>query len=78
WAEAFWKPSADADHGDPGLDGRSEQHPGFWLIAPIAVLVVITLAIGLMPAPFVAVAEQAAHELLNPEIYVKTVLGEEP
>ncbi|MFP4650282.1 MAG: Na+/H+ antiporter subunit D [Desulfobacterales bacterium] len=76
WAEAFWKPSADDDQGDSDRQGSPERRPGFWMIAPIAVLVVITLVIGLMPAPFVAVAEQAAHELLNPEIYVKTVLGE--
>ena len=27
-----------------------------------------------MPGPFLALAEQAAHELLHPEVYVNTVL----
>ncbi len=70
WQEAFWKPAP------PGEPAQVEAAGGeFWLLLPIILLVAITIFIGLMPGPFFALAEQAAHELLHPDIYVRAVLG---
>ena len=80
WGEAFWKSApagvrmrpdaADVPAGD--VSARSEE---VWMFLPIALLALVTIVIGLVPGPFVAMAGQAAHELLHPEIYVKAVLG---
>lgn len=72
WGEAFWKPVPEnAAPSEGGIRATADMR----LMLPIAVLVAITIVIGLMPAPFFALAERAAHELLHPEIYVTTVLG---
>ncbi len=77
WGEAFWKPrpanarglSAEAAAAAP-LDRA--------LLIPIAALAAITVFIGLIPGPFIALAEKAAFELTHPEIYVRAVLGPLP
>jgi len=35
----------------------------------------ITLTIGFFPEPFFQIAERTANELMNPSIYINTVLG---
>lgn len=73
WGEAFWKPKPeiiDAEIDDKG------QPANFWMFLPIIALAILTITIGLVPEPFLKMAGQAAHELLNPDIYVKAVLGE--
>ena len=73
WGEAFWKPkpdSADTEMMDNLKPG------GFWMFLPIIVLAILTIIIGIVPGPFLKMAEQASFELLNPNIYVKAVLGE--
>jgi multicomponent Na+:H+ antiporter subunit D len=72
WGEAFWKPLPDSVKRD--ASGRQQQLSA-WLIAPAALLALMTVAIGLWAEPFVAFSMTAAHELLNPEIYVQSVLG---
>ena len=44
------------------------------MVIPIVVLAVMTVAIGLLPQPLLAVADRAAAELLDPAAY-STVLG---
>jgi multicomponent Na+:H+ antiporter subunit D len=73
WGEAFWKPEPGSEPPEPGSAASAGGE--FWLFLPITVLAIITLVIGLVPGPFLALAGQAAHELLNPDIYVKAVLG---
>jgi multicomponent Na+:H+ antiporter subunit D len=81
WGEAFWKPAPEAAAGRTAgrgplhgtLCGR-ESEAQLWMLLPVAVLALVTLTIGLLPGPFLQMAGQAAHELLNPEIYVKAVL----
>jgi multicomponent Na+:H+ antiporter subunit D len=81
WGEAFWKPAPEAAAGRAAgrgplhgtLCGR-ESEAQLWMLLPVAVLALVTLTIGLLPGPFLQMAGQAAHELLNPEIYVKAVL----
>ncbi len=72
WAEVFWKPAGAA----APRDASGEERPGgFWMLLPVAALALITLIIGLVPGPFMEMAGQAAHELVNPDIYVRAVLG---
>ncbi len=72
WGEAFWKPRpADAS----AEDGDVLQRPDIGMLLPIAVLAGLTLFIGLMPGPFISMAEKAAFELTHPEIYVNAVMG---
>ncbi len=68
WGEAFWKPEPSGDLAEKG-------RPDVWMLLPVSVLAILTLIIGLVPGPFLAIAEQAAHELTHPEIYVNAVLG---
>ncbi|MGM0452157.1 MAG: Na+/H+ antiporter subunit D [Thermodesulfobacteriota bacterium] len=72
WGEAFWKPRPETVFQD---NKQNHQTPDAWMLLPIGVLAGLTVVIGLVPGPFLAMAEKAAHELLNPEIYVSTVLG---
>ncbi len=75
WGEAFWKPHPEGR--DPALASLSpsDRHALLW---PIAALAALTCAIGLFPQPFIAFAERAAGQLLNPAPYIETVLGAQP
>jgi multicomponent Na+:H+ antiporter subunit D len=44
----------------------------------IILLAMITLTIGFFPEPFFQLADQAAHELMNPSLYIEKVLGGTP
>lgn len=72
WAEAFWKPHPQGI--EPSLSAlapSAKRH----LLLPIAGLAAMTLVIGFYPEPFVAFAEAAAAQLLDPTDYMATVLG---
>ncbi|MEL7344131.1 MAG: Na+/H+ antiporter subunit D [Pseudomonadota bacterium] len=72
WAEAFWKNHPDGT--DPtlkSLDIVERRH----LLVPIAMLAAMTLVIGFFPQPFIAFAEGAAAQLLDPSAYISAVLG---
>jgi multicomponent Na+:H+ antiporter subunit D len=72
WAEAFWKPHpAGIEPRLSALDVRTRVV----LLAPIAGLAALTILIGFYPEPFVAFAERAAGQLIEPTEYVKAVLG---
>jgi formate hydrogenlyase subunit 3/multisubunit Na+/H+ antiporter MnhD subunit len=73
WNEAFWKepPPGVALAPLPPASGTA-------LTAPVLLLVALALAMGLAPAPFMALAERAAAELLDPTTYVAAVLGSQP
>jgi multicomponent Na+:H+ antiporter subunit D len=74
WAEAFWKPVPEGEP-ETGMDAQERGRGDFWLYAPIVLLVMLTMAMGLVPGLFVDLAGSAAHELMNPGIYVHAVLG---
>ena len=61
WNEAFWK-AAPAG----AAIGRSAPWP---MVAPILLLALVTLAIGLVPQPLMALAERAADGILDPAAY---------
>ncbi len=71
WNEAFWKPKAAAD--PPAADGSSRVSA--WMLAPVAALAALTVLIGLAPEHLFQMARLAAEELLDPSLYVNSVLG---
>jgi multicomponent Na+:H+ antiporter subunit D len=73
WAEAFWK--AHPEGTEPVL---SKLEPGLRarLLLPVAALAALTLVIGFYPEPFIAFAEEAAAQLLDPAAYIEAVLGD--
>ncbi len=75
WGMAFWKPHPD------GIDPTPDRVPTrirLPMMIPIVGLAAMTVVIGFFPEPFVVFAEIAALQLLDPEAYVTTVLGERP
>jgi multicomponent Na+:H+ antiporter subunit D len=74
WAEAFWK-------DDPA--GRTPVYPEGILprwprYAAVIFLAALTIFIGLVPQPFIDLAETAASQLLDPTAYITAVLGQAP
>jgi multicomponent Na+:H+ antiporter subunit D len=69
WAEAFWKP-------DPGSSKseRPEKRSVSLMVIPIIGLALVTVTIGIIPAPFFDLAVRAAEQLLNSEEYIRAVL----
>jgi multicomponent Na+:H+ antiporter subunit D len=67
WQGAFWSPVPKG----VVLRGQVSR----LLYAPVIALAVVTLVIGFWSGPFIALAEAAAAELLDPARYVAAVLG---
>lgn len=61
WNEAFWEPS-------PGGVVSCAPVPRA-MVAPIVLLAAVTVAIGLVPQPLMALAERAADGILDPAAY---------
>lgn len=74
-AEAFWK--AHPKGIEPRLSRLSGAALGL-MLGPVMALALMTLIIGFYPAPFIAFAETAAAQLLDPGAYITTVLGARP
>ncbi|WP_207482640.1 proton-conducting transporter transmembrane domain-containing protein [Arenibaculum pallidiluteum] len=70
WNEAFWKPQPNPHPVIPL--GRMAR---FGTYAPIAVLCVLTMTIGLWTEPFAALSVAAAEGLLDHDAYIAAVLG---
>ena len=66
WDEAFWKPSPAA---------LSAAAPSSVMLAPIAALAGLTIALSIAAEPVFAVSIRAAQQLLQPQNYVRAVLG---
>jgi multicomponent Na+:H+ antiporter subunit D len=80
WSEAFWKPlpkesqvALAATRPRPGAAARLRL-----MMAPIAVLAVLTLGIGLAAEPVFTLTLRTAEQLLDPALYVQAVLGARP
>ena len=74
WNEVFWK-----DHPDAGALSAIEPMSvrERWLRGlPMALLAVLTLTIGLWPAPLYELAEMAAQQLIDPNAFPSAVLPE--
>ena len=73
WNEVFWKSKPDTDpllNVTPEADKRVNR----FLHVPVIFLVVFILFIGLYAEPVVSMAQLAAEQLLNSEIYINAVL----
>jgi multicomponent Na+:H+ antiporter subunit D len=69
WMEVFWKPL-------PREAGREpSQALSAWMVAPVLGLASVTVGIGLAAEPVYRLAAAAAHEMMNPDLYVRAVLG---
>lgn len=75
WSEVFWKKRPEADQLESGHMNNDRQSltP---LIIPVIMLATITLIIGFYPEPVFSLATKASEQLLNPDIYINSVLGE--
>jgi multicomponent Na+:H+ antiporter subunit D len=65
WADAFWRPSDEADQGTAGRP----------LILAITALSAVTLAISAMAGPLFDLTWRAAQQLLDRDAYIRIVLG---
>lgn len=69
WMEVFWKPL-------PGGGGQEPpQALSAWMVAPVLGLALVTVGIGLAAEPVYRLSAAAANELMNPNLYVRAVLG---
>jgi multicomponent Na+:H+ antiporter subunit D len=73
WNEVFWKRKPDTD---PLLDVMTEadQRVNRFLYVPVIFLAIFILFIGIYAEPVIAMAQMAAEQLLNSELYINTVL----
>lgn len=75
WNEVFLK-DAPGKNSDEDYDFASTSMlDKTALIVPAVLLAVITIFIGLNPEPFFSLAKNASDQLLNPALYINTVLG---
>lgn len=76
WLEAFWKPRPDADSEYGGAVPASISRARFAvMLTPVIALAAVTMTIGIWTEPFVALAGDAAAQLLDPRAYVTAVMG---
>ncbi len=77
WNEAFWKPEPGSDdlpadqEGATGGQGRKRLA----MVLPVAALAALTLFIGFGAGPVFNLAEAAAGQLLDPDAYIRAVMG---
>ncbi len=71
WADAFWKDAAASTE----RTGPSNHGASAWRISPVAVLAILTVAIGLGVEPVFRLAVMAAEVMVHPELYIAAVLG---
>jgi multicomponent Na+:H+ antiporter subunit D len=70
WEEAFWKRAPDHPTGwapEPRLGGA--------ILAPVALLVSLTIGLSVAAGPVYGMATRAAQQLLDRDEYVRAVLG---
>jgi multicomponent Na+:H+ antiporter subunit D len=67
WALAYWRPVGS------GEDQTSIKLSTGGIYAPLAGLVLLTVWFGLFPQPLIALAQEAAAGLLNPQVYIESV-----
>jgi multicomponent Na+:H+ antiporter subunit D len=73
WSEAFWKPApAEAQVSS----AKCPLSP--WMLAPVLSLAVVTVILGLCMEPVIRFSVAAAGQLMDPQVYIKAVLGGRP
>jgi multicomponent Na+:H+ antiporter subunit D len=82
WLLAFWRSEpAPASAGAAAVPPdtpveRAPLHGRGLLVAPMAILALASLGIGLWAQPLMMFAEHTARDLLAPDTYIETVLGD--
>lgn len=71
WNEAFWK--APPDGAVAVTPSRRDLR---FLCAPVAMLAVLTICVGLGAGPAFDLAQRASAELLDPRSYARAILGD--
>jgi multicomponent Na+:H+ antiporter subunit D len=71
WEESFWKPAPDQS-----AHGAHQPRLGAAILAPVAFLATLTIGLTVAADPAYRLATRAAQQLLEPEGYVRAVLGE--
>lgn len=72
WSEVFWKPAPEQL---PDVANPARPASGWRIALPTAVLVGLTILIGLAAGPVLALATAAAEQLMAPQDYAAFVLG---
>jgi len=73
WSGVFWSPADEAPDVAPHAVGRLGG-PAL-MVLPTAALALMSLAIAFGAAGLYALAERAAADLLDPQVYIRAVLG---
>jgi multicomponent Na+:H+ antiporter subunit D len=68
WIEVFWKPLPRSNQPMP------EKKNSWALLAPVLILASLVVLFGIFAGPIFHVAEQASGQLLNPQLYIQSVL----
>lgn len=77
WIEAFWKNLPDEQYA-PAKDVSLTSKTYWPMVAPIAILAIITVMIGLLVEPIFVLSDTAAQQLLDPSQYIQAVLKVQP
>ncbi|HKK56038.1 Na+/H+ antiporter subunit D [Marinobacter sp.] len=75
WAEVFWKKVPEHVTDLSMLNGKNQDKLSWAYFVPVVGLATSTLIIGLYGQPIYLLAELAAEQLMNPQLYIKAVLG---
>jgi multicomponent Na+:H+ antiporter subunit D len=78
WATAFWRGSPHGAAVPVEDDRPPDQRERALLVLPIGLLVVATVAIGVVAEPVVGLSLEAGEQLMNPDAYIRAVLGDRP
>ncbi|MEC9386166.1 Na+/H+ antiporter subunit D [Marinobacter sp. bablab_jr008] len=78
WAEVFWKKAPEHVTDVRRLNGEIREKRSWAYYTPVVALAVCTLIIGLYGQPIYMLAESAAEQLMNPQLYIAAVLGGQP
>jgi len=73
WSEAFWKPTPAEVNGSPI---RRPLSP--WMLGPVLSLSLVTVLLGLCMEPVIQFSMVAAGQLMDPQVYIRAVLGGQP
>lgn len=69
WSEAFWKEEPQ---------GEEKGKAPMLMLLPVVALALITVCIGFGCGPVFELADRAAEQLMNPDGYIRAVLGGSP
>ena len=73
WAEVFWKERPEQADGTLEAPPPAVPLPRA-LVAPVAVLVGMSLLMGIWPEPFYVLANEAARQMFDADAYIRAVL----